>query len=144
MKTTATKASQIKRAWHLVDMKGQILGRTATKIAKLLMGKDKPNFAPYLDGGDYVVVVNASQLKVTGKKMTQKLYRRHSGYPGGFEEVRLDRQMVKDSAKVVRHAVSGMLPKNKLRDPRLARLKVFADDKHPYQDKFKDQKDRKE
>ena len=141
MKTTATKASEIKREWHLVDVKDQVLGRVSTQIAILLMGKDKPNWAPYLDGGDYVVVINAADLKVTGRKMKQKFYRRHSGYPGGFKEVRLDRQMAKNPTKVITHAVYGMLPKNKLRSQRLARLKVFSADKHSYTDKFKNSKE---
>ncbi|MCJ7828036.1 50S ribosomal protein L13 [Patescibacteria group bacterium] len=102
----------------------------------LRIGKNKVNYVDYLDCGDYVVVVNAAQLAVTGRKLTQKFYRRHSGFPGGFKEVRLDWQMKTDPTKVVRHAVSGMLPKNKLQDPRLARLKIFADEEHPYADKL--------
>jgi len=137
MRTKATKASEIKRSWHLIDAKDQILGRLATKIARLLMGKDKPYFVSYLDCGDYVVVTNAAKIRVTGKKAKQKIYYRHSGYPGGFREINFAKQMEKDPSQIIRHAVSGMLPKNKLRDKRLARLKIFVNDKHPYKDKFK-------
>jgi len=135
MKTKATKKAEIKRSWHLFDADGQILGRLATQIAGLLIGKGKVNYAPYLDGGDYVVVINAAKVKVTGRKSDQKMYRRHSGYPGGFRELTFRQQMAKDPRKIVLHAVSGMLPKNKLRSPRLRRLKVFTDEKHDYQDK---------
>lgn len=137
MKTKATKASEIKRSWHLINAKDQILGRLATKIARLLMGKDKPYFVNYLDCGDYVVVTNATQVKVTGKKTKQKMYYRHSGYPGGFKQIPFEKQMEKDPRQVIRHAAAGMLPKNKLRDKRLARLKIFIDEKHPYGDKLR-------
>jgi large subunit ribosomal protein L13 len=137
VKTKATKASEIKRSWHAVDAKGQVLGRLASKIAGLLIGKNKPYYTPHLDCGDFVVVTNAAKVRITGRKPAQKKYYRHSGYPGGFREITFEKQMEKDPRKVIRHAVSGMLPKNKLRDPRLARLKVFVDQKHPYQDKIK-------
>jgi large subunit ribosomal protein L13 len=133
MKTHVTKASEIKREWHLIDFKDQNLGRTASFIAELLIGKHKANYAPNLDAGDYVVVVNAEKLSVTGKKRSDKMYRRHSGYPGGFKEYTLDQVMVKDPRKVIKLAVSGMLPKNKLRDPRLKRLKIFTGQEHPYE-----------
>lgn len=139
MRTKSTKASEIKRSWHLVDAQGKILGRLSTKIATLLMGKDKPYFVPHLDCGDYVVVVNAAKIQVTGRKAKQKLYYRHSGYPGGFRAIPFEKQMARDPAKIIRHAVAGMLPKNKLRDKRLARLKIFADEKHPYDGKLKSQ-----
>ena len=137
MKTKWTKKSEIKRNWHLVDAKGQILGRLATKIANLLVGKNKPYFVPNLDCGDYVVVVNAKEIKVTGKKETQKQYYHHSGYPGGFKKITFAAQMAKDPRKIIYHAVAGMLPKNKLRDKRLARLKIFVGNQHPYEEKFK-------
>lgn len=136
-KTRATKASEIQRKWHLVDAKNQILGRLASQVAGLLIGKAKPNFASYLDGGDFVVVINAGKIKVTGRKMAQKKYYRHSGYPGGFKEITLGKQMEKDPRKVIRHAVKGMLPKNKHQKPRLARLKIFVDEKHSFKKKFK-------
>ena len=136
-KTKATKQKEIERQWHLIDADGQVLGRMATKIAMMLMGKNKPNFAPYLDGGDFVVVVNASKVRVTGNKESQKLYYRHSGFPGGFKEIDYASQMEKDPRKIIHHAVKGMLPKNKHRDPRLSRLKIYPDLHHPHQGQFK-------
>jgi large subunit ribosomal protein L13 len=143
-KTTVTKAKEIKRDWHLIDAKDQILGRMAVNIAALLMGKNKTSFAPYLDGGDYVVVINAAKVEVTGRKRDNKLYYRHSGYPGGFRKLTFAQQMAKDPTQIIRRAVEGMLPKNKLRDQRLARLKIFAENKHQYEDKFKEEKESKE
>ena len=134
-KTKATKASEIKRDWYLVDAQGGILGRLATQAAKVLIGKDKPYYAPNLDCGDHLVVINAGKVEISGRKRKQKLYRHHSGYPGGFQEFTFTQLMERDPRKVIRHAISGMLPKNKLRDRRLARLKIFVDEKHPYQDK---------
>ncbi|MCJ7804422.1 50S ribosomal protein L13 [Patescibacteria group bacterium] len=136
-KTRVTKAKEIKREWHLIDAQGQILGRMAVKIAALLMGKNKPYFVNYLDCGDYVVVINAAKVEVSGRKAENKLYYRHSGYPGGFKKVTFAQQMAKDPTQIIRHAVAGMLPKNKLRDQRLARLKIFSESKHQYEDKFK-------
>lgn len=136
-KTRVTKAKEIKREWHLINAQDQILGRMAVQIAALLMGKNKPSFVPYLDGGDYVVVINAAKVKVTGRKAENKLYYRHSGYPGGFKKVTFAQQMAKDPTQIIRHAIEGMLSKNKLRDQRLARLKIFVDKEHNYEDKFK-------
>ncbi len=127
-KTRTTKAKEIKRDWHLFDAQGKILGRLSTQIAPALIGKDKPNFVPYLDCGDNVVVINAAKIRFTGRKLDQKKHYRHSGYPGGFREVGLAEQMEKDPTKVIRLAVSRMLPKNKHRKPRLARLKIFKAD----------------
>jgi len=140
-KTKATKASEIKREWHLIDAKDQILGRMAVKIASLLMGKEKSYLVDYLDCGDYVVVINAEKVQVTGRKKEQTIFYRHSGYPGGFKEVSFKQQMIKDPTQIVRHAVSGMLPKNKLRDMRLARLKIFTGSKHNFEDKFSSKKE---
>ncbi|MFC1653561.1 50S ribosomal protein L13 [Patescibacteria group bacterium] len=136
MKTKVTKQKDIKRVWHFVDLKDQVLGRTATQMAKLLIGKDKPDYTPNLDGGDYVVAINAEHIQLTRKKADNKIYRHHTGFPGGFREIPFSRIMEKDPTKVVEKAVSGMLPKNKLRTPRLRRLKVFVGDAHPYKDKF--------
>jgi len=136
MKTKVVKKEVIKRNWHLVDAKNQILGRLATRIANLLIGKNKPYFVSHLDCGDYVVVVNTAQVKVSGRKAQQKKYYRYSGYPGGLKETTFSQQMIKDPTKVIRHAVAGMLPKNKLRDKRLARLKIFVGEEHPYKEKF--------
>ena len=121
----------------MIDANGQILGRLASEIATLLIGKHKPYFVSHLDCGDYVVVINAKEIKVTGKKETQKQYYRHSGYPGGFRQVTLKEQMAKDPRKIIEHAVAGMFPKNKLKDKRLARLKIFIDEKHSYESKLK-------
>lgn len=136
-KTYATKKKDIVRSWHLVDAKDQILGRMTTQIAQLLQGKDKPYYSRHLDCGDYVVVVNASKVKLTGKKKAkQKTYYRHSGYPGALKQITFEKQMEKDPRKVVLWAAKNMLPKNKLRNDRLARLKIFSGSEHDYQDKF--------
>jgi len=136
MKTYSLKKKDIKRKWHLFDLKGKIIGRTATTIAQLLQGKDKVYFTPHLDCGDYVVVINASQVKVSGKKRKNKLYYRHSGYPGGLKKVTFEQQLEKDPTKIVKWAVKNMLPKNKLRKKRLTRLRVFSNSDHCYEDKF--------
>jgi len=124
-KTRATKAKEIKRDWYLFDARGKILGRLSTQLAQVLIGKSKPYFVSYLDCGDNVVVINAAKVKFTGRKLAQKKYYRHSGYPGGFKEIGLAGQLEKDPTKVIRLAVSRMLPKNKHRKPRLARLKIY-------------------
>jgi len=135
--TTSTKAAEIKRAWHLIDMKEATLGRVSSKIAQLLMGKAKPYFVRTLDCGDYVVVINAKDVKVTGKKEEQKKYYRHSGYPGGFKVATLKEKRAEKPGDIVTHAVSGMLPQNKLRASMLKRLFVFAGAEHKYADKLK-------
>ena len=137
MKTYSTKAEDIKRQWYLVDAQRQILGRLSTKIAKLLLGKNKPYFTGHLDCGDWVVVINAGKVRVTGKKRKQKIYYRHSGYPGGLKALTFEKMMQKDPRKVVNHAVSCMLPKNKLKKQRMKRLRVFIGKEHPYEKKFK-------
>ena len=137
MKTFQPKQKDIKREWHMVDAKGQILGRMASRIAKRLMGKDKPTYAPHLDMGDHVVVINAKDVELTGRKMQNKVYYSHSGYPGGFKEEKISDLMKKHPEKVIERAVSGMLPKNRLHDKRMRRLKVFADEQHKYEDRFK-------
>ncbi|OGD79111.1 50S ribosomal protein L13 [Candidatus Collierbacteria bacterium RIFOXYB1_FULL_49_13] len=136
MNTVSLKASQINRRWHLIDLDGQILGRTATKAAGLLIGKHKPEYTSHIDSGDYVVVINTDKLKVTGKKLAQKTYYRHSGYPGNLKAQTLEEKMAQDSTKVFQKAVKGMLPKNKLQAPRMARMKIFKEATHPYADKF--------
>ena len=122
----------ITRQWHYLDAKDQILGRLATKIARLLIGKNKVDFAPNLDGGDYVVVTNSDLVKLSGKKEMNKFYYSHSNYPGGFKQISVHEQRAKDSRILIIHAVSKMLPKNKLRADRLKRLKVFTGSDHPY------------
>lgn len=135
--TQSTKISEIVRVWHLVDMKGQVLGRGATKIALLLSGKSKPKFVRNLDCGDYVVVTNARELVVTGKKESEKLYGNYSGFPGGLKQKPLWKLRAEKPGELIRRAVMGMLPKNKLRDRLITRLYVYADEKHPYGEKIK-------
>jgi large subunit ribosomal protein L13 len=132
MTTFNTTPKDIKREWKLIDAKGQILGRLATQVAKYLQGKHKTYYVPHLDCGDYVVVINSDKIKVTGKKREQLEYYRHSNYPGGFKVTTFAEQLAKDSRKVISHAISRMLPKNKLRADRLKRLKVFKTEKQPY------------
>lgn len=134
--TRTIKEKEITRNWHLIDLKDQILGRGITGISRLLQGKGKRNYVPNLDMGDYVVVINASKIKVTGKKPLQKIYDSYSGYPGGRRAVNYKDLMATDPERVIRSGISGMLPKNKHRDPRLARLFIFKDEKHTYSDKF--------
>jgi large subunit ribosomal protein L13 len=136
MNTRTTKQSEIKRDWHLLDAKDQILGRLASQIAQTLIGKYKVYFVSHLDCGDYVVLLNTAKVKVTGRKASQKIYYRHSNYPGGLKEISFEKQMEKDPKQIIIQAVKNMLPKNKLRDQRMKRLKIFVDDNHPYQDKF--------
>lgn len=135
-KTYQPKASEIKREWHLIDAKSEMLGRLATKIAGLLMGKGKRTYSAHMDSGDYVVVTNARKVPVTGNKEKQKIYYRHSGYPGGLHQRTLAEQRVKNPTKIIELAVYNMLPKNKLRGPRMARLKIFSEESHPYDDKL--------
>jgi large subunit ribosomal protein L13 len=132
MKTTTLKFSDVKHHWHLIDIEGQVLGRVAVQIAKLLMGKGKALTGDHLDNGDFVVAINAAKFKVTGKKMTDKIYYSHSGFPGGFKEITLAQLAAKDARKVIEKAVKGMLPKDKFQQNRLRRLKLFLDDQHPY------------
>lgn len=132
MSTNAVSAKQIQRNWHLIDAKGKILGRLATEVAGLLRGKSKVNFVPYLDLGDYVVITNASQIKVTGKKTVQKKYVRHSGFPGGLRTDTFDKVLAKKPQHVIRHAVKGMLPKNKLADKMILKLHVYPGAEHPF------------
>lgn len=134
MKTT--KASDIIRNWHIIDVKGKVLGRISTEIAKLLIGKQKPYFVSHLDCGDYVVVTNAKDVVLTGKKETGKKYYRHSGYPGGFKTETLDKLRQRKPEEIIIHAVKGMLPQNKLRDRMLKRLYVFVGDQHPFKEKL--------
>ena len=132
MKTTTLKPTDLKRNWHLIDLDGQILGRVSTEIAKLLMGKGKSLTGAHLDNGDYVVAINSDKIKVTGKKLSDKIYYSHSGFPGGLKDITLQELLTKDSRKVIEKSVKGMLPKNKHQQDRQRRLKIFADDKHPY------------
>lgn len=132
MKTYSQKAKEIKREWWLVDASSLPLGKLAVVIADKLMGKSKVTYTPHIDNGDYVVVINAKDIVVTGEKMTQKKYYRHSGYPGGLKELRLEEVLEKDPTRVVKEAVKGMLPKNKLASERLKRLRVFSGVEHAH------------
>ncbi len=136
MSTNALSAKDIKRNWHLVDAKDQILGRISVEIVAKLSGKNKVNYVPYLDMGDYVVVINASKVKVTGKKAEQKEYVRHSGYPGGKKVENFSHLLKRKPDQVIRHAVKGMLPKNKLADRMLKKLFIFEGTNHPYKQAF--------
>jgi large subunit ribosomal protein L13 len=130
--TTTLKPTDLSRKWHLIDLDGQILGRVSTEIAKLLMGKGKTLTGAHLDNGDYVVAINSDKIKVTGNKLSDKIYYRHSGFPGGLKDITLQELLTKDSRKVIEKSVKGMLPKNKHQQSRQRRLKIFAGDKHPY------------
>lgn len=125
MKTYSQKAKEISREWWIIDASSMPLGKLAVVVADKLMGKSKVTYTPHIDNGDYVVVVNAKNLVVTGDKMVQKKYYRHSGYPGGIKELKLEEVIEKDATRAIREAVKGMLPKNKLAADRLARLRVF-------------------
>ncbi|HCG76594.1 MAG: 50S ribosomal protein L13 [bacterium (Candidatus Ratteibacteria) CG_4_10_14_3_um_filter_41_18] len=124
---------KMQRNWFLVDAQDKILGRIATKIATALSGKNKPSYSPWLDGGDFVVVINSEKIKVTGKKIKDKLYYKHSGYPGGLKTITFERLQKKNPETVIRLAVKGMLPKNKTQAKRMKRLKVYSGEKHPHQ-----------
>ncbi len=134
--TRATKVSEIKRVWHLIDVKDKVLGLAATEIAHKLMGKGKPYFVRNLDCGDYVVVINAKHVAVTGKKEKEKLYGNYSGYPGGLKQKALWQVRAEKPTEVVRHAVWGMLPTNKLRDRLITRLYIYPEGEFPYKNKF--------
>ncbi len=137
MKTHSTKASDIKRDWHVIDASGRTLGRLATEIAQLLKGKHKPIYAPHLDTGDYVIVVNAEKVRVTGNKAKQKVYYRHSGYPGGLKAITFEKMMEKHPARIIEQAVRGMLPKNPLGRAMFRKLKVYDGPTHPHQAQVK-------
>lgn len=139
-KTYQPKEKDVKRGWHLIDAKDQVLGRLSTQIVKLLVGKHKASYSAHMDSGDYVVVVNARDVKVTGAKEDQKVYYGHSQYPGGFKAVAYSKLKAENPTKIIVHAVKGMLPKNKLQAKRLTRLKMFEGAEHTYADKFKSAK----
>ena len=132
VKTFSQKPADVVRKWYIVDAKDQPLGRVASVAAKAIIGKDKPTYTPHVDGGDYVVVVNSTLVGITGNKLDEKVYYRHSGYPGSLKERTLGEQLERDSAKVIQDAVSGMLPKNKLQRDRMARLRIFKDENHDH------------
>jgi large subunit ribosomal protein L13 len=133
MRTYTPKTGEIAREWYVVDAEGQTLGRLATQIADVLRGKRKPQYAPHVDTGDFVVVVNAEKIAVTGSKLDDKLYYRHSGYPGGLKTRSLREQLQRRPTEVLRKAVKGMLPKNKLAAQQLGKLKIYAGPEHPHE-----------
>lgn len=136
-KTQTAKRDDVQRSWHLYDLDGKILGRASTEIARLLIGKHKPNYTPHIDQGDFVVVINAEKIEVTGKKVANKIYSRHSGYPGGLKQESLGDKLKSDATKVIELSVRGMLPKNKHQSPRLHRMKVYLGQDHPHTNHFK-------
>jgi large subunit ribosomal protein L13 len=132
MKTYSAKPTEVNRDWYIVDADGMTLGRMATVIATRLTGKHKPMYTAHIDCGDNVVVINASKIVVTGNKLADKKYYRHSGYPGGIKETNLEKLMATHPERAIEYAVKGMLPKNRLQDPRMKRLKVYAGAEHPH------------
>ncbi len=132
MKTYSIKESDIERQWHVVDASGQILGRLATRVAILLMGKHKPTFCRNLDTGDFVVVINADKVRITGNKAKQKIYYHHSGYPGGLKSISFEKMMQAKPAWIIEHAVRGMVPHNRLGTSMMKKLRVYAGDTHPH------------
>ena len=133
MPTYSPKASEITRAWHVVDADGMVLGRLCTETARILRGKHKPIYAPHIDTGDFVVVVNAEKIAVTGQKLDQKMYHRHSGYPGGLRSRTLREQLERRPTEVLRKAVKGMLPRNRLARRQITKLKIYAGPTHPHE-----------
>jgi large subunit ribosomal protein L13 len=133
MKTYNAKPGEIERRWYVVDAEGKTLGRLATQIADALRGKTKPQYTPHVDTGDFVVVVNAEKIQVTGKKLDDKIYYRHSGYPGGLKQRTLREQLERRPTEVLRKAVKGMLPRNRLAARQLTKLKIYAGPEHPHE-----------
>ena len=133
MKTWNAKPGEIKRGWYVVDAEGKTLGRLATQIADRLRGKNKPEYTPHVDTGDFVVVVNAEKIAVTGKKLDEKMYYRHSGYPGGLAAARCASSSTASPTEVLRKAVKGMLPRNRLGRAQLTKLKIYAGPEHPHE-----------
>ena len=133
MSTQVAKQAEIKRDWYVVDLEGKVLGRVATEIARVLRGKHKPIFSPSIDTGDFVVVINADKIKLTGKKLSDKMYYHHSGFPGGIKSINAEKLLEKKPEDVIRKAVKGMLPKNKLGVQMLKKLKVYAGAEHRHE-----------
>ncbi len=136
--TRSISATEVVRKWHLIDVQGKVLGREIPRISELLQGKHKVSYVPYLDSGDYVVVINAKKVEVTGKKEQDKEYKYFSGYPDGQRVTKLKELRAQNPKEIIRHAVSGMLPKNKHRDSRLARLYIFEFAEHTFADKIQE------
>lgn len=132
MKTFSAKPETVQRDWYVVDADGKTLGRLATELARRLRGKHKPEYTPHVDTGDYIVVVNAEKIRVTGRKATDKVYYHHTGYPGGIKGISFEKQIQKAPERVIEHAVKGMLPKNRLGRAMFKKLKVFAGPEHKH------------
>jgi large subunit ribosomal protein L13 len=132
MKTYVAKTEEVKRDWYLVDVENQVLGRIATTIANVLRGKNKPTFTPSVDTGDFVIVVNAAKIALTGNKLADKTYYSHSGYPGGIKSITAGKLLEKKPEDLIKHAVKGMLPKNKLARHMLSKLKIYSGSEHPH------------
>ena len=133
MKSYMARPQGVERKWYVVDAEGKTLGRLATEIARILRGKAKPQYTPHVDTGDFVVVVNAEKVGVTGRKQEQKLYRRHTGYPGGLKEVSYEQMMNRKPTEIVRKAVFGMMPKTRLARQQFKKLKIYAGPEHPHE-----------
>ena len=133
MKTTALRTQDIEQKWYLLDCAGKRLGRLSVQVANILRGKNKPEYTPNSDVGDFVVLVNAKNIEVTGNKSENKIYFRHTGYPGGIKKISFKDQLEKDPEKIIRDAVKGMLPKNKLNRQIIKKLKVYNDEVHPHE-----------
>ncbi len=133
MKTYSQKPAEVTRSWHIIDAKGRVLGQVATEIASKIIGKHKPTFTPHVDGGDYVVVINAAQVEVSGNKVQDKMYYSYSGFPGGLRVQNFAELLAKYPERIIEAAVYNMLPKNKLRTDRMKRLKVYTGAEHPHQ-----------
>jgi large subunit ribosomal protein L13 len=133
MKTFSAKHEEVEREWFLIDLEGQTVGRAAAQIASILRGKTKPIYTPHVDTGDFVVCINADKVVFTGNKLTDKVYRRHTGYPGGLKEITADKLLDRRPEDVITYAVQGMLPKNSLGRQMMRKLKVYAGPEHPHQ-----------
>lgn len=133
MKTFSPKKENIERQWYLVDAKNQVLGRLASHVARILRGKHKPIFAPHVDTGDHVIIINAERIRVTGKKAQQKRYKRYSGYPSGLKETVYEEMLAKHPERILEHAIRGMLPKNRLGRKMFKKLRIYTGEQHPHQ-----------
>ncbi|UCE04884.1 MAG: 50S ribosomal protein L13 [bacterium] len=133
MKTFSPKKEDIERKWYVVDAKNQVLGRLASQVARLLRGKHKPIFAPHVDVGDHVIIINAEKIRVTGKKAQQKRYKRYSGYPSGLKETVYEDMLARHPERVLEHAIKGMLPKNRLGRKMFKKLRIYAGEEHPHE-----------
>jgi large subunit ribosomal protein L13 len=133
MSTRIVTQAQSEKSWYVVDVDGQVLGRTASEVARILRGKHKPIYAPSVDAGDFVVIINAEKVRLTGNKLADKMYHRHSGYPGGLKSINAEKLLASKPEELIKKAIKGMLPKNKLGRQMFKKLKVYAGSDHPHQ-----------